>query len=245
MKKILAAILTITAVFGNSLVAFAAPETMSDGTVFDAEYYAETNPDVVLELGIDKNALYQHFKIFGQKEGRLPYNPNELLIPEVVSNQTSSLIEPGDENILRLSYLSARWDYYYDWEEDAYWDPDPAKELVRADMRSDPYYQAIRNEIIALMSTQPDAKDIRYYSKYIYNPKTWETEKHYRQVRLNLTIDLIKEGIVKSAYLFENPADGMGYANSCDYDMVTIGYINQDIRNKESLKRHPELNGYY
>lgn len=53
--------------------AYAAPKTMSDGTVFDAEYYAVNNPDVVTELGTGETSLYTHYKMFGQSEGRLPY----------------------------------------------------------------------------------------------------------------------------------------------------------------------------
>ena len=35
----------------------AAPEIMPDGTVFDGEYYAENNPDVVAAMGTDTAAL--------------------------------------------------------------------------------------------------------------------------------------------------------------------------------------------
>jgi len=59
---------------GNGMTAFAAPETMPDGTVFDAEYYAQTYPDVVAALGTDAGAMYQHYVTFGRNEGRLAYD---------------------------------------------------------------------------------------------------------------------------------------------------------------------------
>lgn len=75
MKKKTAVALITAICIGNGLTAFAAPETMPDGTVFDAEYYAQTNPDVAASLGTDKNVLLQHYITFGINEGRLPYAP--------------------------------------------------------------------------------------------------------------------------------------------------------------------------
>ncbi len=51
----------------------AAPKKMADGGTFDAEYYAATYPDVVAVLGKNEAALYNHYKMAGQAEGRLPY----------------------------------------------------------------------------------------------------------------------------------------------------------------------------
>lgn len=53
----------------------ASPKTMPDGTVFDAEYYAKTYPDVVSAIGTDENALYQHYVMAGKAEGRHPVAP--------------------------------------------------------------------------------------------------------------------------------------------------------------------------
>ena len=53
----------------------AAPKTMPDGTVFDAEYYAANNPDVVAALGNSEDMLYLHYTMFGRAEGRLPVAP--------------------------------------------------------------------------------------------------------------------------------------------------------------------------
>lgn len=70
MKKKVAVLLTMFLVLGNSLTVLAAPEAMPDGTVFDAEYYAQNNPDIETALGKDVNVLYQHYVAFGKAEGR-------------------------------------------------------------------------------------------------------------------------------------------------------------------------------
>lgn len=61
---------------GVKLDANAAPVTMPDGGTFDAEYYAQNNPDVVAILGTDANVLYQHYLTSGRLEGRKPYADN-------------------------------------------------------------------------------------------------------------------------------------------------------------------------
>lgn len=242
-KRTICTLMATVLCLSTGMTAVAAPETMPDGWVFDAEYYAETYPDVVAAFGTDATLLYQHYLSFGQKEGRLTYDPAQLQTANI-TEQSDSLIEPGDENYLRLNYLSEYYDYHYDGEEMAFWHPDPAKRLVRQDMRSDPYYKAIRNEVIAYMAANPDAKWEHYYSDYVYNPKVWDTEKHYEQVRMNLSIDLVKEGIVKTCYLSDYPLDGYCHNGTNDYDRVTFITINRGIY-ETPLKRHPELVGYY
>lgn len=76
MKKTFFSFLaTALSIFVLSETAFAAPAVMSDGSVFDAEFYAISNPDVVAVLGTDSTALYNHYLTNGAKEGRLPYAP--------------------------------------------------------------------------------------------------------------------------------------------------------------------------
>jgi len=55
--------------------AMAAPKTMADGTVFDAQYYAASNPDVVAVFGTSEAMLYYHYSLCGKLEGRLPAAP--------------------------------------------------------------------------------------------------------------------------------------------------------------------------
>ena len=72
MKKCSIAALLITMLIGCSITAQAAPKNMADGTIFDAEYYAVNNPDVVQVLGTDESILYSHYVSYGKAEGRKP-----------------------------------------------------------------------------------------------------------------------------------------------------------------------------
>lgn len=77
-KKILTILSILTLSLASSLTVFASPETMPDGGMFDAEYYAQNNPDVVQVFGTDKNLLYSHYVNCGKAEGRLPYDESQL-----------------------------------------------------------------------------------------------------------------------------------------------------------------------
>ncbi len=65
--------------FGGTLEAQAAPITMPDGSVFDPDYYAQMNPDVVITVGTDPAALYAHYVQYGQKEGRAAAQPADII----------------------------------------------------------------------------------------------------------------------------------------------------------------------
>ena len=77
MKRVLATLAMIGVVASAPLTALAAPETMPDGTQFDAEYYAQANPDVVAVYGTDANLLYQHYVTSGKAEGRSPFDASQ------------------------------------------------------------------------------------------------------------------------------------------------------------------------
>lgn len=73
------AVLAVLMVLMLSLPAAAAPVCITDvrlpggAAVFDAAYYAVTNPEVVEEIGADPKALEQHFITTGRTEGREGY----------------------------------------------------------------------------------------------------------------------------------------------------------------------------
>ncbi len=48
---------------------------LSDGTLFDPVWYAESNPDVVAKYGTSTEALIAHYIKYGKKEGRPPLRP--------------------------------------------------------------------------------------------------------------------------------------------------------------------------
>ena len=71
---------------------YAAPKTMADGQIFDAEYYAATYPDVAQALGTDESALYQHYQTYGKNEGRKAYDAATLANAEKkITNKILSL----------------------------------------------------------------------------------------------------------------------------------------------------------
>ena len=71
MKKILSLVLIFIIFSSTTLSTYAAPKTMVDGTVFDAEFSAETYPDVKNVLGTDEATLYNHYVSYGKAEGRM------------------------------------------------------------------------------------------------------------------------------------------------------------------------------
>lgn len=73
-RKFLISVMAMSVLFVCSLTVSAAPQKMSDGGIFDAEYYAAQNQDVVNAFGTsDASVLYNHYKCFGEAEGRKPY----------------------------------------------------------------------------------------------------------------------------------------------------------------------------
>ena len=70
-----AALLAAVGIFAVDIKVEAAPRTMPDGTVFDAEFYAASYPDVVAALGNNADIMYVHYVLFGKAEGRLAVAP--------------------------------------------------------------------------------------------------------------------------------------------------------------------------
>jgi len=73
VSRFLGGLATALIVSSSSLTALAAPQQMPDGSTFDPEYYAATNPDVVAVLGNSAQMMWAHYTACGKAEGRLPY----------------------------------------------------------------------------------------------------------------------------------------------------------------------------
>lgn len=93
---------------GSSMTAYAAPETMPDGTVFDAEYYTQAYPDVVAELGTDKDALYNHYVTFGRNEGRLAFESDV----NEISQEADEVPIEGVLGMFGTEYTLPTWSEY-------------------------------------------------------------------------------------------------------------------------------------
>ncbi len=59
-----------TMLVSNGIVANAQPKEMKDGSVFDAEYYAQRYADVVAVYGMEEASLFQHYTDYGKSENR-------------------------------------------------------------------------------------------------------------------------------------------------------------------------------
>lgn len=76
MKRKALLLVTVFVLLTSSISAYAAPKSMNDGELFDADWYAEQNPDVVLawQTGTSAESLYLHYVMYGKEEGRKPYD---------------------------------------------------------------------------------------------------------------------------------------------------------------------------
>ena len=101
-KRIMAIVLATVMLVGSTMCVNAAPKSMADGGVFDAEYYAANNPDVVAVFGTDENMLYQHYVLYGKQEGRLAVEPGATVIgnaaPAIPEAQIPGWKADWDEN---------------------------------------------------------------------------------------------------------------------------------------------------
>nr|MCR5717157.1 hypothetical protein [Lachnospiraceae bacterium] len=91
----------------------------TNGMFFDAEFYAQTYPEVAAQVGTDETKLLQHYIDFGEEEGRLPYETYGTGISPVtgvkdmaLAKTTVTTIDPTDEEMNRYyrEALPAAWD---------------------------------------------------------------------------------------------------------------------------------------
>ncbi len=80
----------------NSAVVGTDPETggliLKDGTIFDPDYYAKANPDVVKNFGSDTNSLLNHYLTFGKNENR-PASLKDALAKEEAFKQFANALD--------------------------------------------------------------------------------------------------------------------------------------------------------
>ena len=66
-KRIITTLLVAVLGLSSSITAFAAPKTMPDGNVFDAEYYSNAHSDLKSAFGTDETKLYSLFIVFTKR----------------------------------------------------------------------------------------------------------------------------------------------------------------------------------
>ncbi len=192
MKKTLVTIMTTLTVLSNGLTAFAAPETMSDGTVFDAEYYAQSNPDVAAVLGTDKDVLYHHYLNYGKAEGRRAFADSTItdtVTDTSISAQVNALgitYDPSRDEDLLLQWYTLRpvgnnWKGKFSIfdattdeereqirkESEIYYS---TRQFVRADFTNDPLYLALAQELMKSRELFHQSNfDTQYYTITYYD----------------------------------------------------------------------------
>lgn len=124
-RKILIIAAAVSTMIANGISVRAAPERMPDGTIFDAEYYAEAYPDVAAEAGENSDILYQHYMLFGKAEGRAATNPADAELVEKMAEVRQLTISfagdctlggfkgQGSGNLLRDYYEQYGNDYFF------------------------------------------------------------------------------------------------------------------------------------
>ncbi len=110
-KSLITIVISIVLMLSMCLTAYAVPKTMPDGTMFDAEYYAQNNPDVVALVGDSEDALWVHYDNFGRNEGRKP-TEDGIVVPSVT--QTATVTAPsagsfGDMSVIKKSKKEVLW----------------------------------------------------------------------------------------------------------------------------------------
>lgn len=82
-KKIMMTLLVMgMMICGSKLTAKALPARMPDGVLFDDDYYAESNPDLMAAYGRNTQLLYRHYVTCGKAEGRKPLS-DKYIYPEL------------------------------------------------------------------------------------------------------------------------------------------------------------------
>ena len=101
----------------------AQPKRMPDGTIFDAEYYAERYPDVAEAYGTEESALYRHYLLFGKDEGRLAVAPGVDTSSLSVTLPSSAVLKE-DGTVFDFVYYANRYPDLmaaYGLNEEALW----------------------------------------------------------------------------------------------------------------------------
>ncbi len=94
-KNFITTILAIAVIFISAdTTVFAAEKMMEDGTIFDAQFYAERYPDVVAAKGYSEGAMWEHYKEFGRREGRFPHagaEPQDISFDDDICNRIMAM----------------------------------------------------------------------------------------------------------------------------------------------------------
>ena len=149
MKKgILSVTLASAFIASSCMTVCAAPQAMPDGGMFDAQYYAQSNPDVVAVFGADENMLYQHYVLYGKQEGRMATEPGATVIESAA---------PAAPEV-QITGWKAEWNEKWAEAQTVGWTEATKAEWARR--------QAMADEMNAYIATITDPDDPCYGVEY-------------------------------------------------------------------------------
>lgn len=123
---------------------------------------------------------------------------------------------------------------------------DPAAGFVRSDWSEDARYQTIKNEIIQLISAKGAGAEIRGEAlNFTQYPASEEEANTLKQMLNNLSVDLMKSGVVDNCYLSWGPAEGgYIYLKKWGYEQVVNVFANEKAATTSQYDKHPEIWNY-
>lgn len=176
IKKLLTIALSTCMFLTSSISVFAAPKQMSDGTMFDAQFYAQTYPDVANALGTDEAVLYNHYVQFGKAEGRKPTADSAVT---VVANTTT--VVPSGGTVFTKSNMNRilTEDIFYG-PLNACTDTEVAfKNRVEGGLFDETKYAAMYPDVAAKVGTSHNALWKHYKNTGLYEGRQAFTRANY------------------------------------------------------------------
>jgi len=228
-RRMLLALLSGLLGLSSTITVLASPRTMPDGTVFDSEYYAQTNPDVAAACGTDENALYQHYLTYGKAEGRKPYSDSaENTAPQIESRvhllTTELPVFPAEttaRNNALVPVVLSSTDGQYLLHTNVVTRTEFGTDGSRKDYSKDPVYLAARDYIIEWLNNNGDNKNNRSIDIPIkFIPRSLDDVAYFVNLANNLEIDLHKSDVCKDKTLYTGiiSADGKGHFDRFGYE---------------------------
>lgn len=87
------------------IIMFATKTNVIAAEEFDAEFYANQNPDVVEQLGDNPEVLHNHYITYGKAEGRLPYQNAPVPVQITVGRVGETSNAAYQEVLNQLTYI--------------------------------------------------------------------------------------------------------------------------------------------
>lgn len=234
-KKLSLALLLGVLGLSSSITVFGSPRTMTDGAVFDPEYYAQNNPDVAGVLGDDPDLLYQHYINFGKAEGRKPYSDNTVSTVDTAAPQVESRTnclttdlpvfstEVTARNNTLVPVVLDSSDGHYLCHTNVVTRTDFGTDGSRKDYSNDPIYLAARDYIVEWLISNGDNQNNRTIPIPItFISHSNEDVAYFINLIHNLEIDLHKSEVCKNKtlYMEVNPEDGKGHFDPFGYEEI-------------------------